>query len=71
MQAQTLQRTLAFSSASGLMSTALRECMLLLDEEVLKRFPKRQGSTATLALLRSNELVVGGVGDSRWAAVQG
>lgn len=63
--AETLQRTLAFSTPGAPMSTALRECMLLLDEEVLKLYPKCQGSTATLALLRSNELVVGGVGDSR------
>ncbi len=48
------------------LTVALRECILELDEQVLERFSRRQGTTATLALLRGNELVVAGVGDSRW-----
>eukprot|EP00877_Chromochloris_zofingiensis_P003122 jgi/Chrzof1/12810/Cz07g08100.t1 len=50
---------------NGGVGEALRECVMVLDEEVCKKFAQSVGTTATLALLNGNELVVAGVGDSR------
>lgn len=66
MQLQALISTQSYRRNGGV-GEALRECVMVLDEEVCKKFAQSVGTTATLALLNGNELVVAGVGDSRYA----
>ncbi|KAJ9506562.1 hypothetical protein QJQ45_004619 [Haematococcus lacustris] len=57
--------------AAGNLSGALQQAFLALDASITTSCPASSGTTSTVALLRGNQLIVAGVGDSKGMFVRG